>query len=541
MAMDNTGTIRILSRQHGDRWSSFGEHTGIVNLSSLLHPDQLRRIEILEEFDDEFLRDISTDVALARWKGGAVVFEAGTYLDLAFLVVDGQVEMALPRSAPSHRPIFTARDGKGGRPVVARVDAGSRSRERRAKEDAPIVFLAAADFDLIPGERIRLGPGELFGEIGAMNGWPQSVTARTATPCTLLQIRLAALRKVRRKSKRLKQRLDELYRSRALRQHLHSTPLLEGFESGVIDQLAARVELISCQPDEVVTREGDPVEHLILVRSGSLRMSQTLGTGQVAVSYVSKGDTVGEAELVVDDLGAFEVTTTSVGYSELVRIPRADVLDVIARYPALEQRLWAIASERINDIGSRRLDLERADSLDFSLAKGLTQANSVLVIDLDSCTRCDDCVRACASTHGGTPRFVREGEVHQGFMVARSCYHCQDPTCLVGCPTGAIKRLNVGDVVAIDPGTCIGCGACAENCMYDAIVMHDLETTWGPDALPEQLRGQPRAVATKCDLCHTAAQGPACVTSCPHGAAYRVAGAEEFDLLLQAKRRSISA
>ena len=527
-------------RQQADRWSSFGEHAGIREISTgLLAPEELKRIDLLKEFEIGFLLEISPDLTIAKWNAGAVVFEAGTYLDLAFFVLSGEVEMLLSRNDAAHRPIFTPRvsAATGVRPNRASTSVAPS----RKQGDGSIVFLAAADFDLALGESLRLGPGEVFGEIGALNGWPQSVSARTATPCTLLQIRLPALRKLRRKSKRLKTSLDDIYRSRTLRQHLASTPVLEGCEPRVIEQLASRVDLTSCQPGDVVTREGEPVEHLILVRSGSLKMSQTLGAGDVVVSYVSKGATVGEVELLLDDLGTWNVTSTSVGHSELVRIPKADFLEVVQSHPDLENRLWALATARVKEISATRGNFERADLLDFTLAKGLTQANSVLVIDLETCTRCDDCVRGCASTHGGTQRFVREGEVYDGFMVVRSCYHCQDPTCLVGCPTGAIARLNVGDVVAIDPLICIGCGACADNCAYDSIVMHDLGVTWGPDAIPKDLRGQPRAVATKCDLCFDAPQGPACVSSCPHGAAHRVAGAEEFDMLLELKRRGAIA
>src|SRR5207247_2234813 len=107
--------------------------------------------------------------------------------------------------------------------------------------------------DLVRGEKLRLRAGEMFGEIGAMNGWPQSVSARTATTCTLLQIRVPAIRKLRRKSKKLKQKLDDLYRSRTLRQHLMATPILDGCGSDTIEQLVARVELISSQPGDVVT------------------------------------------------------------------------------------------------------------------------------------------------------------------------------------------------------------------------------------------------------------------------------------------------
>src|SRR5438552_3697196 len=187
-----SGTVVMMSRQHLDRWASFGAHAGVLGISSLLRPDQLRHIELLQEFDDDFLRDISADVAIAKWDKGATVFEAGSYLDMAFFIMEGEVEMQLGRGTASHRPIFTTK--------MAPQAAASTDEQKRA------VLLTSADFDLRQGETLRLRQGEVFGEIGAMNGWPQSVTARTATPCTLVQIRLPALRKLRRKSKKLKQR-----------------------------------------------------------------------------------------------------------------------------------------------------------------------------------------------------------------------------------------------------------------------------------------------------------------------------------------------
>lgn len=523
-------TVIMQAKQHADRWSSFGAHAGISELSGKLTPAQLKRVELLSDLDDELLNEIASDLSIAKWQSGATIFEAGSYIDLAFILLEGAVELRLP-AVDAAQPIFTAKGTTATKAAAAPAKGGKGG----------IVFLASADVDLPAGEILKLAPGEVFGEIGAMNGWPQSVTARTATNSTLLQVRLPALRKLRRKSKKLKKQLDDTYRARTLRGHLRSTPLLAGCAPEAIEQLAATVELVSCQPDDVVATEGEPIEHLILVRSGSLRVSQSLGAGQVAVSYASKGSTVGEAELVLEESPTWQVSAKSVSYAELVKVPRAALQALVAKSPEVQQRLFALAAAGIKEISARRGDLARADLLDFTISKGLIQANSVLVMDLESCTRCDDCVRGCASTHGGTARFVREGEVYAGFLVARSCYHCQDPTCLVGCPTGAISRVNIGDTVAIDPSVCIGCGACAEKCPYDSIIVHELGTTWGPDAVPKDLRGQPRSVATKCDLCLGAPEGPACVASCPHGAAHRVAGAEEFDALIQSKRRGAFA
>ena len=119
-----------------------------------------------------------------------------------------------------------------------------------------ITMLATMDFDLSRGERVTLGPGGFFGEIGALNGWPQSVTARASTPLTVLQIRVPALRKLKRKSKALKRSIDDIYRERVLHRHLQTSPLLRGCGEQVVAELASRVELVSCEPDEasVVSR-----------------------------------------------------------------------------------------------------------------------------------------------------------------------------------------------------------------------------------------------------------------------------------------------
>lgn len=537
MNVDESQTVVMRRQLHSDRWSSWGDHAGIVRLSSVLHPHEMRRFDVFDGLDDDVLEDLSTDVSVAEWQAGAILFEAGSYLDLAFWVASGEVELFLSGEDGSPPPIFATRV------VAAVVDPmqpapvalATQAIRAIGSDEGPITFLASADFDLRHGDRMRMTAGDVFGEIGALNGWPQSVTARTATRCTLVQIRLPALRKLRRKSKRLRARLDEQYRARTLRQHLATTPLLRGCSDRLIQHLAERVELVSCQPGEEVTREGAAANHLILVRSGFLKLAQRVGAGEVVVSYLSKGALLGEAELLLPELATWQLTTSSVGYSELVRIRGADLLELIREQPEVERRLWEAAVERIREVGFTRQHPHRTDLIDFALAKGLVQGNSVLVIDLETCTRCDDCVRGCASTHGGVPRFVREGEKYGGFLITRACYHCEDPVCLIGCPTGAIRRANVGDVVEIDPSICIGCGTCEQNCPYDAIVMHELGEKWPSNALPEHLRGQPRSVATKCDLCFASPAGPACVSSCPHGSAHRVANLDEFDVLLRAK------
>ena len=101
---------------------------------------------------------------------------------------------------------------------------------------------------------------------------------------------------------------------------------------------------------------------------------------------------------------------------------------------------------------------------------GLIHGESVLLIDLETCTRCDDCVRACADTHGGTPRFIREGQKYRNWSITVACYQCTDPVCMIGCPTGAITR-PIGTLeVTVNKDTCIGCHNCVRRCPWGNII-----------------------------------------------------------------------
>ena len=103
-----TKTMRRRIEQYRDRWSSYGGQTGILAVSEKLSPEELREHEIFSEYDDRFLEKISPDVSVALWREGSVLFEQGTYLDLAFFVTDGEVEVFLEgvgETAPA-QPIF---------------------------------------------------------------------------------------------------------------------------------------------------------------------------------------------------------------------------------------------------------------------------------------------------------------------------------------------------------------------------------------------------------------------------------------------------
>jgi Fe-S-cluster-containing hydrogenase component 2 len=156
-----------------------------------------------------------------------------------------------------------------------------------------------------------------------------------------------------------------------------------------------------------------------------------------------------------------------------------------------------------------------------------------MLIDLDRCTRCGQCVDACVSAHDdGRTRLYLDGPRFEKYLVPLSCRSCMDPVCMIGCPVGSINRGDNGEIEIRD--WCIGCSLCADQCPYGSIQMSALEGGLELTASQQALLGgediktvNERAVV--CDLCSSLpSKSPSCVYACPHDAAMRVNSLEFF-------------
>jgi len=144
------------------------------------------------------------------------------------------------------------------------------------------------------------------------------------------------------------------------------------------------------------------------------------------------------------------------------------------------------------------------------------------VLDLERCTRCDECTKACSDSHDGVTRLIREGLRFDKYLVASSCRSCLDPYCMVGCPVGSIRRRRSREIIIED--WCIGCGKCAENCPYGNINMHPFQEYREDPENPGKKVMAAVNKATMCDLCSDLDGQPSCVYACPHDAAHRMTG-----------------
>jgi Fe-S-cluster-containing hydrogenase component 2 len=217
---------------------------------------------------------------------------------------------------------------------------------------------------------------------------------------------------------------------------------------------------------------------------------------------------------------------------ELVRIHAEEFSMMMDQFPEVRRSLETLAYERTEQ-NRQRLQTATSMPLDNFLAQGLMEAQSLLVLDLERCTRCDACVRACADAHDGVTRLIREGQRFDKYLVATSCRHCRDPLCMVGCPVGSIRRRNSLEVIIED--WCIGCGLCAKNCPYGNINMHPFNVLEQDPQMPARQKAVVKYKATSCDLC-TEHEEPSCVYACPHDAAHRVEPNEFFKWLAEPGR-----
>jgi Fe-S-cluster-containing dehydrogenase component/CRP-like cAMP-binding protein len=268
------------------------------------------------------------------------------------------------------------------------------------------------------------------------------------------------------------------------------------------------------EDEPVLVREGEAARGVFLLRAGFLRLVR----GDVTVGYLGKGGVFGLDEarehqrVRARDPHApplpFALGARSLGYAELLYIPLPVLHRVVPEWAAQTAPLAACAAQESLPGGL----------LDLLVDRRLINGAQAMVIDLERCTRCDDCVSACAATHGNNPRFVREGPRYRNLLVAQACMHCADPVCMIDCPTGAIRRTPTGEVRIRDE-TCIGCGACASGCPYENIQMVQVRDRHGQPAADPS--GQAILRATKCDLCYDQG-GPACVQACAQDALARV-------------------
>lgn len=471
-----------------------------------------------------------------RFKPGDVICKEGEYVYTAFYIVSGKVKIFInapiahvktDSSARRKATGFLATMTRGFNTQVNSqlVSAANDQREdERMRQTIPIDATIDLSYEKPVGE---LGAGELFGEMSCLSFYPRSATVEAAEECVMFEMHRNVLEMLKKKGKIFKTKIDANYKERALASHLRSIPEFASLPDEFVKHLQERVELIPYDKGDVICKQGDVADSMYLVRIGFVRVSQAHAGGDLVLAYLSRGQYFGEVGLLVG--GTRAATCTAADHVEVVKIKKEDFDFMVQRFPAVRKRLATEANRRMQSGQPSVTPNTMEIRLEQIMAQGLRNAQNVLLIDLNKCTRCDECVHACADAHEGVTRLLRDGLRFENFLVTTSCRQCTDPVCMIGCPVGSIRRRESLEVIIED--WCIGCDKCVKQCPYGNITMHEfdvkrLSKVYEGQSVVEKTdeRGRKIAVikkATNCDLC-IGLDEPSCVYACPHEAAIRV-------------------
>jgi Fe-S-cluster-containing dehydrogenase component len=437
-------------------------------------PDSVWDAAALRGVDERGRAEIEAAGRVEDFEKGAKTFSIGEPADDFFVVVEGEIEIrAVPRGEEKTR-------------VLRRVVGGDAFGEESILRAG-----ASRQMDAIVAKAARVArvPVGIFSRVAERSGGN-------------------ALLSSKRRSLGRAATLD-LLRTMALTRDLAEKDLEAFLDASEMRTIARGKTLF---------RAEDPATHLYFVVDGMFQL-QSEHDGRAHVrAYLARGDEVGDVELAN---GSHHVMSAiASGASTIIAIRADAVREVAARHPNFFER------------GRRTLEENQARQQHVALNAMTTQhvmkdlyrlevARSLLVIDQDSCVRCGHCAWSCATSHDdGVARLIRRGdkvvsgeaEAASSLLLPNSCQHCENPACMIDCPTGAIGRDPRGDVF-IREEICIGCGNCAKGCPWDNIQM-------APKSPGK--KGISASVAVKCDVCNGREEGPACVAACPVQAIARV-------------------
>src|ERR1700719_2320852 len=468
--------------------------------------EELLGIPVFKGVSGTFLELNRGAIVKRRYRKGEVICREGEFGSTAFYIVEGAAKVSISS------PIAHVKTHGGAKGFFKRLTSTlvDRREDVRDDETRDRTIPIDASVDLNYGNPVAsLGPGDLFGEMTCLNFYPRSATVRAESDVVAYEM-LRNVLDIMMKNKTFRAQIDTNYRERALENHLRGVPMFADLSPDFIDHLEQSVELQRFAAGEVIARQGDPADSFYLIRIGFVKVSENYPGGEMVLAYLSRGDYFGEIGLLGGGVRA--AMCTALDHVEVVRIAGDDFAQMVERFPAVRKGLEAVANEQ-------RLKTVYSVPLDQFLSQGLMEAQSLLVLDLQKCTRCDACVNACVDAHDGVARLVRDGLRFEQYLIATSCRQCRDPLCMVGCRVASIRRRNSLEVIIED--WCIGCGLCARNCPYGNINLHPFQVMNEDPDHPGRTKAVVKQKATSCDLCTNLAE-PSCVYACPHDAAHRV-------------------
>ncbi|CAN5563706.1 hypothetical protein BH09PLA1_BH09PLA1_01110 [soil metagenome] len=495
--MSQASSSTIVRRINADDEHALGSERG-----EPLSSEEIRRYDLFSTLSKTWLDKNPGAVWLRSYEPGDFICRQGEYGSTAFYVVSGSVRVYIDpaKSVADLKARNQRKNGLLGKLFGKTKKSTAPKNMWRPNLDAS----KSPDGSLLD---IKMGSGEFFGEMTCLSYLPRAANVQAQEKVYCLEMLRNILLKIFQNDKQKQWRSDKtkfqsanpgarfdqprpadtpvqkVYRDRALANELRDCPLFAQVPSEVLKRLVDAADFAPFEPGEVIFREGEVAEDFYLVRRGFVKIGRQSYGDEIVLNYLSKGQYFGEVALLGTSSNDKRTATCSaIDHVDLIALDRREFDELVSGYPDFRRQL----NELIQDRQTKTSAPPIKPGLDFKkyVDQSLMQGTRMLLFDLDRCTRCDECVRACADSHDGLTRLKREGLRFDKYLVPTSCRSCHDPVCLSECPVGSIGRSPTGAIIIED--WCIGCRACAENCPFGNIEMHLLPVKAGEQIYKQQ-------------------------------------------------------
>jgi len=443
----------------------------------------LRRLKVFEGVDDKLLDRMAEFATLHVYEPGDIIFNESEFSDSVFIVRSGIIQVVAGINTGIHAAdvnwlkvceLLRGDLSEGGEQSIDNADPAN------SKPSVADILAAANGGGAKPvpsvAKTVKTGAVGALGEIFDL--LPEEakgvIDSAKNEPHVLSNVQADSLAVG----------FNELLNNREMFQGSGFSTMID--DSGFIDVIGDYPKGLSG-----VKKGWSPIQvrtanyHLLNKLLPGLLPEMRKGNGPKQVlGYLSRGECLGEmgvinnaprtATCIAYD-HAVEGTGIRAGRVELVRIESSAFLTVLKSSEELKSRADELIFERTAELemDTQEFITSAWDTTPDFHDQGLAQGQNLLLIDLDACTRCGDCVEACIGSHDdGYSRLFLDGPRFDRFLVPSACRQCFNPSCMIGCPVGSIQRGDDGQIIIED--WCIGCALCERQCPYDSIQMHDV-------------------------------------------------------------------
>lgn len=230
------------------------------------------------------------------------------------------------------------------RPV--RASRGSRLLRAGEEPDAAYVLLAgrirvtAQDGTVIA----TMSAPAIVGELAVLEGRPRSADAVALEPLRTLRIEAQDLRAVAAEHADFARTLEAFADARRLGTFLRRQGPFSELPSHEIELLAAQLRPVRFEPGEVLVRQGERGDDVMLIREGETVVVREEAAGERPIARLGPGSLIGEIAVLTGS--ARTATVRAVTAVDALVVPGEDVRAVVKRHRALLDRVSSVMQAR---------------------------------------------------------------------------------------------------------------------------------------------------------------------------------------------------